>query len=335
MQGQTVRIVSQAIRYIEEHLYEKMDLDMVASALHYSKYHLHRIFTKTVGLTIHDYAKRRQLTEAAKLLVFSAKPIIEIALMSGYESQQAFTDIFKAMYKTSPAEFRETENFYPLQLEIYLKEELIKMDLTKDNIKFATTEDVDDWMELVSLTIDGYPCLDKGDYTANLYQYIADKKALILREGAALAQTNWNAATELPPTEGKGRYHKAIGVMGFSPDTGNIDFLAVHPQYRHLGITKLFLDKLAKELLCGKEITLTTYRAGDKADTGWREEYRRLGFAERELLVEYGYPTQRFVLPPKNKEEIPQGYTSMPENTGRKGETRNDRNTEKPVGREL
>ena len=94
MQGQTVRIVSQAIRYIEEHLHEKMDLDMVASALHYSKYHLHRIFTKTVGLTIHDYAKRRQLTEAAKLLVFSAKPIIEIALMSGYESQQAFTDIF-------------------------------------------------------------------------------------------------------------------------------------------------------------------------------------------------------------------------------------------------
>ena len=350
MQGQTVRIVSQAIRYIEEHLHEKMDLDMVASALHYSKYHLHRIFTKTVGLTIHDYAKRRQLTEAAKRLVFSAKPIIEIAFMSGYESQQAFTDIFKAMYKTSPAEFRETENFYPLQLEIYLKEELVKMDLTKDNIKFATPEDADDWMELVSLTIDGYPCLDKEDYAANLHQYIAEKKALILREGAASAKPNRNAATDMPPTEGRGRYHKAIGVMGFSPDTGSIDFLAVHPQYRHFGITKLFLDKLAEELLCGKEITLTTYRAGDKADTGWREEYRRLGFAERELLVEYGYPTQRFVLPPKNKEEtpfgdtfmpfgnkgeIPQGYTAMPENMGRKGETRNDRNTEKPVGREL
>ena len=130
----------------KEHLHEKMDLEMVASALHYSKYHLHRIFTKTVGLTIHDYAKRRQLTEAAKLLMFSAKPIIEIALMSGYESQQAFTDIFKAMYKTSPAEFRETENFYPLQLEIYLKEELVKMDLTKDNIKFAIPEDADDWI---------------------------------------------------------------------------------------------------------------------------------------------------------------------------------------------
>ena len=57
------------------------------------------------------------------------------------------------------------------------------------------------------------------------------------------------------------------------------------------------------ELLYGKEISLTTYRAGDKADTGYREEYYRLGFAERELLIEYGYPTQRFVFLPKNKEE--------------------------------
>ena len=288
MQSQTVRIVSKTIRYIEEHLHERLDLDMVASALHYSKYHLHRMFTKTVGLTIHDYAKRRQLTEAAKLLVFSEKPMIEIAFMSGYESQQAFTDIFKAMYKTSPAEFRETENFYPLQLEIHLKEELAKVDLAKDNIKFATPADVDDWLELVSFTIDGYPCLDKDDYTANLYQYIADKKALILRDVGL-----------------------AVGVVGFSPHTGNIDFLAVHPQYRYLGITKLFLDKLADELLYGKVIMLTTYRAGDQADTGWREEYLRLGFVEREPLVEYGYPVQRFVLFPEKKKEIPKGYICM------------------------
>lgn len=281
MQGKTVHIVSQAIRYMEDNLNDKLELDIVAAALHYSKFHLHRIFTKTIGLTIHDYAQRRQLTEAAKLLVFSQKPIIEIAFISGYESQQAFTGIFKAMYKTTPAKFREAEKFYPLQLEIHLKEELVKMDFTKDDIKFAVPADIDDWMELVSLTIDGYPCLNKAEYIKNLHQYIAEKKALILRD------------------EGM-----AIGIMGFSAGTGNIDFLAVHPQYRHLGITKLFLDKLVDELLYGKEITLTTYRAGDKADTGYREEYYRLGFAERELLIEYGYPTQRFVLLPKNKEEV-------------------------------
>lgn len=281
MHGQAVSIVSQAIRYIEDHLDKKLDLETVASALHYSKYHLHRIFTKIVGLTVHEYVQRRQLTEAAKLLVFSKRSIMEIALSSGYESQQAFTSSFKAMYKMTPAEFRTAEEFYPLQLEIHLSKEPMKMDFTKDDIQFATVEDINDWMELVQLTVDGYPCLDEVDYMEKLSFYIADKKALILRD------------------EGM-----AIGIMGFSTETGSIDFLAVHPQYRNSGIEKVFLDKLADELLAGIEISLTTYREGDKADTGYRETYLRLGFVERELLTEYGYPTQRFVLPPKDKEEV-------------------------------
>ena len=48
---------------------------------------------------------------------------------------------------------------------------------------------------------------------------------------------------------------------------------------------------------------MTTYREGDKADTGHRDLLKSLGFAERELLIEYGYPTQRFVLNPSEEEE--------------------------------
>ena len=86
----------------------------------YSKYHLHRMFVETVGLSIHDYVQRRQLTESAKLLVFSDKSILEISLIAGYESQQAFTNIFKQMYKKTPNEYRMNEEFYPLQLRFDL-----------------------------------------------------------------------------------------------------------------------------------------------------------------------------------------------------------------------
>ena len=41
--------VQAAIDYIEDHLTEKLDLDVIASAVHYSKYHLHRIFSDAVG----------------------------------------------------------------------------------------------------------------------------------------------------------------------------------------------------------------------------------------------------------------------------------------------
>ena len=59
--------IERVIEYIESHLDGKLDLDRVAEASHYSKYHLHRMFSDTVGMTIHDYVQRRQLTEAAKL----------------------------------------------------------------------------------------------------------------------------------------------------------------------------------------------------------------------------------------------------------------------------
>ena len=45
-----------------------------------------------------------------------------------------------------------------------------------------------------------------------------------------------------------------------------------------------------QELAAGKEISITTYREGDRADTGHRREIKNLGFAEAELLVEFGYP---------------------------------------------
>ena len=92
----------------------------------------------------------------------------------------------------------------------------------------------------------------------------------------------------------------AIGIMAFSYQAGNIDFFGVHRQYRNYGIQKLFLDKLIQELLPDREISTTTFREHDKADTGHRDELKRLGFAERELLTEFGYPTQRFVFAPQN-----------------------------------
>ena len=107
MENKSVVSIETVIDYIEANLDGKLDLETVAEAVHYSKYHLHRMFTSTVGMTIHDYVQRRQLTEAAKLLVFSDRPIIEVALICGYESQQTFSSAFKSMYKIPPAEYRD------------------------------------------------------------------------------------------------------------------------------------------------------------------------------------------------------------------------------------
>ena len=275
MEDQVIHIET-VIEYIETHLDGKLELETLASAVHYSKYHLHRMFTHTVGMTIHDYALRRQLTEAAKLLVFSEKPVIEIAYICGYESQQAFTASFKSMYKLPPAEYRQKQEFYPLQLRFTLHEKSPVINLSRQDIRLADRNDIPAWMALVRLVIDGFPHLDEADYLEKLTTFIQKKQALIL-----------------------GHNNIAVGIMGFSYETGSIEFLGVHPQYRNCGVPKLFLEALMEEYLPGKELSITTYRDKDRADTGYRKELLQLGFAEREMLTEFGYPTQRFVLPPQ------------------------------------
>ena len=286
MEHQVINI-EMVIDYIENNLDGKIDLETVANVIHYSKYHLHRMFTSTVGMTIHDYVQRRQLTEAAKLLVFSDKPIIEIAFICGYESQQAFSSIFKSMYKIPPAEYRDNCEFYPLQLRFTLHRNTSKTELTKDDICIAEKADISAWMDLMRLVIDGYPVMDEADYLSKLVIAINEKRALVLKDNGVL-----------------------IGAMAFSSQSGCIDFLGVHPQYRNKGIQRLFLEALLETYLPGQEICTTTFREGDKADTGYRNLLKQLGFAERELLVEFGYPTQRFVLSPGHKEDIENGGTT-------------------------
>ena len=276
MPNKQIRNIASVIAYIEAHLTQKLNLDILAEAMHYSKYHLHRIFTDTVGLTIHDYIQRRRLSEAAKLLIFSEKSVLDIALLAGYESQQAFTDAFTRMYKLPPAKYRENEEFYPLQLRFEFEGNYRMLNEKKEvsyDICFAAEEDIPCWMELVKLVVDGFPNLQEEAYRQVLREKIKVKEALILKDEET-----------------------AIGIMLFTSETGSIDFMACHSLYKKKGIPKAFLDKVLNELVTGKNLTITTYREGDKADTGQRQEIKKLGFAEAELLVEFGYPTQRFVL---------------------------------------
>lgn len=272
-----------AIDYIEAHLNEKMELDMISQAVHYSKYYLHRTFSKMVGMTIHEYVQRRKLTESAKLLVFSDKSILDIALIAGYESQQAFTNIFTAMYKQPPNKYRENEKFYPLQLKYEFGGKFSMpgdKEIQNLEIAFAEAADIPCWMELVRLVVDGFPHLYEDDYIQTLKGYISKGQALIMKDGVT-----------------------AVGILLFSLESGSIDFMGTHPIYKQMGIPKAFLKKVMGELIKNREISITTYREGDRADPGYRKEIIGLGFSEAELLVEFGYPTQRFVLKEERGED--------------------------------
>lgn len=259
-----------AIAYMEHHLHRHPTWEAAARAASYSPYHLHRAFTRAVGVTPHTYLRRRQLTEAARHLVFSAFPILDIALTAGYESQQAFSTAFKALYKQTPLEYRQSGHFYPLQLPF----SPAPLSLPSP-VVYAVPEDLDHWLPFLSQVIPGFPHLEKAQHMAQLHRHITHQQVLLVKDGPAI-----------------------VGAVAFSPETGHIHFLASHPQCRQLGIDKALLDALTRDLFPHRSFSITTFRPGDKADTGQRAAYQRLGFTEGELLTQFGYPVQRLILPP-------------------------------------
>lgn len=117
-----LQVITHVLDYIEGHLAdENLNLDTITKEIGYSKYHLHRMFTFVVGVSIHQYILRRRLTEAARMLTSTEKTLMEIALCSGYETQRSFSRGFKAMFRCTPSYYRKQNQFLPLQMKYDIK----------------------------------------------------------------------------------------------------------------------------------------------------------------------------------------------------------------------
>ena len=114
-----------AIDYIEDHLTETIDYDIVAAHSFSSSYHFQRVFSILCGFTIGEYIRNRRLTLAGKELVGNDTKVIDVALKYGYESPDSFTRAFKQLHGVLPSQARNASNnlrvFSRLVLKISLE----------------------------------------------------------------------------------------------------------------------------------------------------------------------------------------------------------------------
>ena len=99
--------IERAIAYIEAHLNEKIGLNEVAKETGYSYYHMTRLFSSVLGESVGHYINRRRLYNASEKLIHSDQKIIDIAFDCGFESAEAFSRAFKAVFGCSPADYRK------------------------------------------------------------------------------------------------------------------------------------------------------------------------------------------------------------------------------------
>lgn len=93
--------------YIDDHYAEAITLDQLAAEAGLSPFHFLRLFREATGLTPHRYVTDRRIQAARKALERQSSSLQEIALASGFGSQDSFTRVFRKSTGFTPGRYRE------------------------------------------------------------------------------------------------------------------------------------------------------------------------------------------------------------------------------------
>ncbi len=99
--------MKKVIPYIEQNYMEKITIEDIANELGLSQSHFMKFFKNTTGITFIDYLNEYRLTMAAKLLVSSDLPILDIAVDVGFENLSYFNRLFKKRFAMTPRDYRK------------------------------------------------------------------------------------------------------------------------------------------------------------------------------------------------------------------------------------
>ena len=89
------------LRYIDEHLSEDLDAEVIANAFFISKYHMMRQFRRETGTTVHLYITQKRLVKARELMD-SGMRATEACYRCGWRSYSSFTRAYGKHLGTTP-----------------------------------------------------------------------------------------------------------------------------------------------------------------------------------------------------------------------------------------
>ena len=104
--------IRHVINYINENIYEKIDIDELTKLTKWKKHHFIRIFSSIIGVTPYQYILINKMEIAKALIKDSDQPINEIAFDLGFVNYSNFAHIFKKICYTSPENYRKTKKLY-------------------------------------------------------------------------------------------------------------------------------------------------------------------------------------------------------------------------------
>jgi AraC family transcriptional regulator len=99
--------IQRVLAYLDTHLDADVSLKALAARAGLSRFHLHRLFAKTIGETPAQLALRLRLGRAARLLLAGGDSVLDVALSCGFQSHEAFSRAFRRRFAMTPRDYRK------------------------------------------------------------------------------------------------------------------------------------------------------------------------------------------------------------------------------------
>lgn len=102
------KCLNEITKYIDEHLEDKIDYDILAKFIGVNTYTMQRIFSLIAGITLSEYIRKRRLSQAGFDLYNKKTKIIDVALKYKYENATSFSRAFESFHNIKPSKVTNT-----------------------------------------------------------------------------------------------------------------------------------------------------------------------------------------------------------------------------------
>ena len=105
--------MKQVLTFIRSHYAEALTVGQLAGLCHFSETYFMSFFKRFAGMTCVEYINHYRLSQAARILVQTDRPVTEAALENGFRNISYFNRQFRRQYGTTPREYRKAAEGRP------------------------------------------------------------------------------------------------------------------------------------------------------------------------------------------------------------------------------